>query len=108
MLVEAPFGHFGTGASTHGMTFMIPGSSLFGAAGEPVFVRGDANLDGLINISDAITILGALFLGTGPLGCEDSADTNDDGVLNVTDAISPGVPFPGRPCPAAALPHSWA
>ena len=90
------------------MTFMIPGSSLFGAAGEPVFVRGDANLDGLINISDAITILGALFLGTGPLGCEDSADTNDDGVLNVTDAISPGVPFPGRPCPAAALPHSWA
>jgi hypothetical protein len=56
-------------------------------ASEP-FVRGDANGDGLGNISDPIALLGSLFLGTVTLFCEKSADFNDDGKLNITDAIA--------------------
>jgi hypothetical protein len=71
-----------------------------------VYVRGDATRDGRVDISDAIRILGALFLGSA-LPCLDAADTNDDGQLNITDAIyllgflflggpEPPPPFPGE------------
>jgi hypothetical protein len=55
-----------------------------GASG---FTRGDANRDGGIDISDAVTILNALFLGLAPLRCPDAADTNDDGRNDVSDAV---------------------
>jgi len=60
---------------------------------EPVFptgdfVRGDSNDDAVINISDAISIVDFLFLGSGPLSCADSGDANDDGRINLSDAIS--------------------
>ena len=51
-----------------------------------VFVRGDANGDGSVNLSDPITILGYLFLG-GALDCLDAGDADDDGKLSITDAI---------------------
>ena len=51
------------------------------------FVRGDANDDGLVNLSDPIRILSMLFQGGGNLYCEDSADANDDGEINLTDPI---------------------
>jgi hypothetical protein len=51
------------------------------------FQRGDPNADGRRDISDAIYVLGFLFLGeTGP-GCEKSADSNDSGDLDLSDAI---------------------
>lgn len=50
------------------------------------FVRGDANRDGSINLSDAIAILDHLFRGI-PLSCEDAGDVDDSGSLNLTDAI---------------------
>ena len=59
--------------------------------GQPLpvpFQRGDANVDSVVNISDAVRILGALFLGEGPLLCSDSADSNDDGVLDLSDAVA--------------------
>lgn len=72
------------------------------------FVRGDANADGGIDISDAITILSILFTpGTPAPVCTDSADVNDDGAFDIGDAISllsslfvfgspsPPVPNPG-------------
>jgi hypothetical protein len=52
------------------------------------FIRGDADGDGLIEISDPILILGRLFLGAPPVSCEDAADANDDGELNLTDPIA--------------------
>jgi hypothetical protein len=68
----------------------MPGTSedlpptVIGGAEE--FLRGDANADGTVNIADATTLLGFLFLGDDPLACEDAADANDDGSLNISDA----------------------
>src|SRR5687767_3303699 len=55
---------------------------------EPAFRRGDANLDGSTEISDALHVLGVLFTGETPAGCDDAADLNDDGRLSVTDLIA--------------------
>ena len=49
------------------------------------FVRGDANEDGVIDVSDPVAILGYLFLASVNLGCLDAADANDDGLLDVSD-----------------------
>jgi len=48
---------------------------------------GDANLDYTLNLTDAISILGHLFLGEGEVVCPPAADVNEDGRINVTDAI---------------------
>ena len=54
----------------------------------PTFLRGDANGDGEIDISDAVALLGSLFLGFRAPACDDAADTDDSGELDVSDAIS--------------------
>ncbi len=54
---------------------------------EAVFVRGDANVDAKINISDAVTILGHLFSGRIIADCHDRIDINDDGKVDVADPI---------------------
>ncbi len=60
------------------------------------FRRGDANDDGTVDISDAVTTLGFLFLGGEELACLDSGDANDDGTLDISDAIAAlGVLFLG-------------
>jgi hypothetical protein len=53
----------------------------------PRFVRGDANADGLLDLSDAIFTLHALFLGGRVPGCLDAADANDDGEIDVSDPV---------------------
>ncbi|HIO65151.1 MAG TPA: HYR domain-containing protein [Planctomycetes bacterium] len=50
------------------------------------FIRGDANDDGAIDISDAIVIIGYIFLGT-PSDCHDALDCNDSGNIDISDAI---------------------
>lgn len=50
-------------------------------------MRGDANLDGNANLSDAVFILGCAFLGTECTTCDDAADVNDDAKLDITDPI---------------------
>jgi regulation of enolase protein 1 (concanavalin A-like superfamily) len=56
---------------------------------EPQYRRGDANADGKDDVSDAIHVLGFLFLGDPEdLSCAKSADSNDDGVVNIADPIS--------------------
>ena len=52
------------------------------------FLRGDANQDTRVDISDGIAILDSLFSGEGSLDCEDAADSNDDGGLDISDAIN--------------------
>ena len=54
---------------------------------ENTFVRADVNSDGGVDLSDAISILGHLFLGEGDPSCMDAADTNDDGQVDITDAV---------------------
>ena len=38
------------------------------------FRRGDSNDDGAVDVSDAITTLGVLFLGDGEITCRDAAE----------------------------------
>jgi len=52
------------------------------------FVRGDANGDSRVDISDAISVLGFLFLGDSEPACMDGADADDSGDLLITDAIA--------------------
>ena len=52
------------------------------------FIRGDANRDSALSVSDAVTILRHLFEGDRSiLVCLDPADVDDDGGVTVTDAI---------------------
>ena len=61
------------------------------------FLRGDSNDDGKVDISDAISTLGVLFLGQGEITCRDACDSNDDGTVDISDAITTlGVLFLGR------------
>ena len=51
------------------------------------FVRGDANSDGAINLTDGVIPLLFLFSGGAPPACMDAADANDTGAVEITDAI---------------------
>lgn len=52
------------------------------------FVRGDANGDAEINISDPVFILSYLFRGGDEPRCQDAADADDDGAILITDATT--------------------
>jgi hypothetical protein len=52
-----------------------------------IFARGDANLDGFVDVSDPLRILGFLFLAGSPLECFDAADGNADGQLDISDPV---------------------
>jgi hypothetical protein len=69
------------------------------------FIRGDANIDRVVDISDAVATLNYLFAG-GPAFCIDALDSNDSGIVDLTDAVvtlsylfqggvAPRAPFPG-------------
>jgi hypothetical protein len=69
------------------------------------FIRADANQSGDVDLSDAIAILGYLFLGTAALPCEAAADTDRGGEVDLSDAVAilaylyggggaPATPFP--------------
>jgi len=72
----------------------------------PLFVRGEVNSDGTVNLTDVIVILGYLFLGEKTPPCLEAIDTNDDDTLDLADAVrllnflftgladSPPAPFP--------------
>jgi hypothetical protein len=50
------------------------------------FLRGDADVDGKLDLADARTILEELFLGR-EMACGDASDADDSGTVNVTDAL---------------------
>ncbi len=70
------------------------------------FIRGDANGDESVDLSDAVTILNYLFLGLElPTDCLDGLDANDSGTVDLSDAIqllrflfqggaAPALPYP--------------
>src|SRR6185369_10039024 len=64
---------------------------LFGVTARTVpggFIRGDADGDREVAITDAIAVLSRLFLGGEALPCDDAADSNDDGEVNLSDPIA--------------------
>ena len=52
------------------------------------FLRGDANLDAQLDVSDALTILDGLFLGGPPPACDEVADANLDGSVDLSDPVA--------------------
>ncbi|TSC75810.1 MAG: hypothetical protein G01um101431_1137 [Parcubacteria group bacterium Gr01-1014_31] len=76
--------------------------------GEFLFRRGDANGDGMVDISDPIFILNSLLPGGVQPGCQDAADADDNGQIQTQDAIAalkymftggPEIPSPGPAIP---------
>jgi hypothetical protein len=78
----------------------------FQAGAGNLFVRGNANGDGVVNIADAIWTFRALFLSAVAGPCTDAEDANGDGRVNITDPLHllnfqllggapPPAPFPG-------------
>ena len=64
----------------------------------------DANADGRADISDAIGLLGFLFLGTAEPPCLAAMNFNGDAVTDITDAIAAlGFLFQGDRPPRAGL-----
>ena len=81
------------------------------AAPKVSFIRGDADCDTHINMTDAMVVLNRLFLGGGPLCCNSAGDINADGHLDITDPIlllgyeflgTDGLPEPWPNCGQAA------
>jgi hypothetical protein len=63
---------------------------LFGVPSQPpasLFRRGDVDGDGTMDLADPVLVLSRLFLGSGPLLCEDAADADDSGTLELTDPV---------------------
>ncbi|MCZ6792912.1 MAG: hypothetical protein O7J95_04785, partial [Planctomycetota bacterium] len=70
------------------------------------FVRGNANGDGAVDLSDAVAILGHLFLGGPTPGCLESADANDSGGVDLSDAVYLlSHLFLGGPAPPSPFPE---
>ncbi|MGH2627655.1 MAG: hypothetical protein ACRDHY_13505, partial [Anaerolineales bacterium] len=67
----------------------------------PTFRRGDVNVDGKIDVSDPVNLLGFLFLGGAKPECLDAGDTDDSGLADISDAVSNlGFQFLGSGPPA--------
>ena len=54
---------------------------------DELFYRGDVDLNGDVDLSDAVYLFNYLFLGGSAPGCDDGADATDDGALDLTDGI---------------------
>jgi hypothetical protein len=67
----------------HGAAVELEGSVAGG-----IFIRGNANDDVSVDLSDTVWILSELFLGGDPTLCKDAADVNDDSVIDISDPIS--------------------
>jgi hypothetical protein len=54
---------------------------------ENVFQRGDADANGTLNLTDALAVLGHLFLGRAEPGCREAADVDNGGGVDLTDGV---------------------
>lgn len=72
---------------------------------EVLFVRGDANSDGRIDLADAVFSLSFQFLGGEAPACSATLDADGGGEVEVTDAVYVlGYLFLGGPAPARPFP----
>lgn len=77
----------GGGDEQAGESEAIVGLLQVGGDHDASFIRGDANDDSKVDISDPIFVLNFLFGGGAAPYCADSADANDSGALDVSDPI---------------------
>lgn len=94
----------------NGTSLDLNGDGIPDECGLPsvLWVRGDCNADGGINLADAIYLLNGLFpSGTPPPAppCEDACDANDSGGLNLADAIFLLGALFGQPATPLPPPH---
>ena len=77
-----------------------------GDSEETLFIRGDVDSSGRVELSDAVQVLSFLFRGTRQPGCLETADSNNDSQVNLSDGIylltwlftggaAPAAPGPG-------------
>lgn len=52
-----------------------------------LYVRGDANNDGILDVSDAVFILSYLFIGGSSSECLEYGDLNGDNTIDISDSI---------------------
>ena len=72
----------------------------------PLFLRGDCNGDGTVNISDATCTLNRLFVGGRAPGCIAATDVNGDETVNIADPVSLlNFLFAGGPPPVQPFPE---
>jgi hypothetical protein len=77
-------------------------------AADSLFIRGDANCDGLIDISDPVTIMAYLQQGR-PVNCKNACDVTNNTAITAADAnylydfLYYGGPAPPAPYPACGL-----
>lgn len=72
---------------------------------DTLFIRGDANRNGALEIADSIQTFSYLFLGGPAPACEDAADANDSGGIDISDGIYVLVYlFSGGPAPPSPYP----
>ena len=55
---------------------------------EPIFRRGDADANGSVELTDAVSLLNYLFTGGAKPACFDAADFDDNGEADISDAIA--------------------
>lgn len=73
------------------------------------FIRGDANYDDHVDVSDPVFLLDYVFRGGPRPPCQDAADTNNDTRLDISDPIFllnylfTGGPQPSEPFPQAGV-----
>ncbi|PCJ10979.1 MAG: hypothetical protein COB10_10375 [Planctomycetota bacterium] len=71
-----------------------------------LFIRGEVNGDGVVDIADVVFVLDYLFVGESDPGCQDAGDGNDDGAIDLADAITLlGFLFSGDAAPQAPFPE---
>jgi hypothetical protein len=77
-----------TQARGNGATVTYCGVNLVGGGPPPTgFHRGDTDNNGQLQLTDAVRILGFLFLGGVAPTCKDAADTDGNNQLQLTDAV---------------------
>ncbi len=65
-----------------------------------VYVCGDVNSDNIVNISDAVSLIGIVFGGATPPSLTTKADADCNGIFNISDAVYLiGYIFGGGPAP---------
>lgn len=81
------------------------GGRLEIVAGFDLFLRGDCDGNGGVNVTDAICILNGLFSGAGMPGCVAALNTDGDGEVDIDDAVGLlNFLFAGGPPPVSPYP----